>query len=185
MEEINDCGQKVDSWGLRLEELPAEELDRNDLECLGNALDYHPRSLRGPTVGMALAERLLVVRTREGRPGKLKANKVQRVFENKRGQRNIVLKARQMGLTTWVTARFFLKTITQPGTLTLEVAHTQEAAEEIFRIVHRFLDWLPDQLRAGPLRNRNVIWWQRWQVASRWRYWREIRHDEITFFRCS
>jgi hypothetical protein len=135
-----------------MEELPAEELDRSGLECLGKALDNHPRSLRGPTVGMALAERLLVVRTREGRPGKLKANKVQRTFEQKRGQRNIVLKARQLGLTTWVAARFFLKTITQPGTLTLEVAHTQEAAEEIFRIVHRFLDWLPDQLRTGPLR---------------------------------
>ncbi len=68
------------------------------------------------------------------------------------GERNIVLKARQMGLTTWVAARFFLKTITQPGTLTLEVAHTQEAAEEIFRIVHRFVDWLPDGLREGPLK---------------------------------
>ncbi len=49
-----------------------------------------------------------------------------RAFERRRGQRNIVLKARQMGLTTWAAARFFLKTITQPGTLTLEVAHTQE-----------------------------------------------------------
>ena len=152
MGEQGDCGLKVDSWGLRLEELPAEEMDRKDLECLGKALDHHPRSLRGPTVGMVLAERMLVVRTREGRPGKLKANKVQRAFEQKRGQRNIVLKARQMGLTTWVAARFFLKTITQPGTLTLEVAHTQEAAEEIFRIVHRFLDWMPNGLRAGPLR---------------------------------
>src|SRR5208337_684971 len=29
---------------------------------------------------------------------------------------------------------------------------TQEAAEEIFRIVHRFLDWLPDGLREGALK---------------------------------
>ena len=57
-----------------------------------------------------------------------------------------------MGLTTWAAARFFLKTVTQPGTLTLEIAHTQEAAEEIFRIVHRFLDWLPEELRRGVLR---------------------------------
>jgi hypothetical protein len=63
-----------------------------------------------------------------------------------------VLKARQVGLTTWVAARFFLRTITHPGTLTLEVAHTQEAAEEIFRIVHRFVDWLPGSMRKGPLR---------------------------------
>ena len=57
-----------------------------------------------------------------------------------------------MGMTTWAAARFFLKTITRPGTLTLEVAHTQEAAEEIFRIVYRFLDWLPEELREGALK---------------------------------
>ena len=57
-----------------------------------------------------------------------------------------------MGLTTWAAARFFLKTMTHPGTLTLEVAHTQQAAEEIFRIVYRFLNWLPQELREGPLR---------------------------------
>jgi hypothetical protein len=101
---------------------------------------------------MALAEQLLRVRTREGSTAPLKANAAQSAFERRRGERNIVLKARQMGLTTWAAARFFLKTISQPGTLTLEVAHTQEAAEEIFRIVHRFLDWLPDELRSGPLR---------------------------------
>jgi hypothetical protein len=56
-----------------------------------------------------------------------------------------------MGMTTWTAARFFLKTITQPGTLTLQVAHTREAAEEIFRIVRRFVDYLPAELREGPL----------------------------------
>lgn len=137
---------------MRLREMASESLDRSDLELLGKTLDYRAKSLRGATVCMALAERMLMVRTREGRPGRLKANKVQQLFERRRGRRNIVLKARQMGLTTWVAARFFLKTITQPGTLTLEVAHTQEAAEEIFRIVHRFVDWLPDGLREGPLR---------------------------------
>ncbi len=32
------------------------------------------------------------------------------------------------------------------------MAHTQEAAEEIFRIVHRFVDCLPETLREGALR---------------------------------
>jgi len=128
------------------------ELEREKLEQFGRILDRRPASLRGRTVGMALAERLLLVRTREGWTAPLKANAAQRAFERRRGERNIVLKARQMGLTTWAAARFFLKTITRPGTLTLEVAHTQEAAEEIFRIVHRFVDWLPEELREGPLR---------------------------------
>lgn len=136
-----------EEWLLR-----PEELDREELEQFGRILDTRPESLRGQTVGTALAEQLLWVRTREGGTAPLKANAAQQSFERRRGKRNIVLKARQMGLTTWAAARFFLKTITQPGTLTLEVAHTQEAAEEIFQIVHRFLDWLPDELREGPLR---------------------------------
>ena len=152
MGEQENCGQKADAWLLRLKQLSPAELDRSGLIALGKALDHCSKSPQGRTLGMVLAEQLLVVRTREGRPGKLKANQVQRAFEKQRGQRNIVLKARQMGLTTWVAARFFLKTITQPGTLTLEVAHTQEAAEEIFRMVHRFVDWLPDGLRDGPLK---------------------------------
>ena len=135
------------NWVLSANELSAEELGR-----YGKILDQRPASLLGRTVGMALAEQLLLVRTREGWTAPLRANAAQRSFERRRGERNIVLKARQMGLTTWAAARFFLKTMTQPGTLTLEVAHTQEAAEEIFRIVHRFLDWLPEELREGPLR---------------------------------
>jgi hypothetical protein len=137
---------------------PSKELDfsthafdRDELQRLGHILDHRPISLGGRTVAMALAERLLCVRTRSGATAPLRANKVQRLFEQRRGDKNIVLKARQLGLTTWTAARFFLKTITRPGTLTLQVAHTQEAAEEIFRIVHRFYDWLPDELREGPL----------------------------------
>ncbi len=129
-----------------------ENCDRDELLRLGRILDLQPQSLRGRTVAMMLAEKLLLVRTRDGWTAPLKANAVQSAFERRRGTRNIVLKARQVGLTTWTAGRFFLKTITRPGTLTLEVAHTQEAAEEIFRIVHRFLDWLPEGLREGPLR---------------------------------
>jgi len=128
-----------------------EELDREELVRFGKILDTRPASLRGRTVGMELAEQLLKVRTRDGSTAPLRANTVQRAFERLRATRNIVLKARQMGMTTWVAARFFLKTITQPGTLTLQVAHSQEAAEEIFGIVHRFVDWLPEALREGPL----------------------------------
>jgi hypothetical protein len=133
-------------------ELCLEELDRKGLERFGQILDTHPASLRRRTVGMALAEQLLRVRTRAGKTARLRANAVQRAFEERRGERNIVLKARQMGLTTWTAARFFLKTITHPGTLTLQVAHTQAAAEEIFEIVHRFAEWLPEEMRKGLLK---------------------------------
>ena len=129
-----------------------KKLGRKELEYFGRILDQRPASLHGHTVGMVLAEKLLMVRSRSGRKLSLTANAVQEEFERLRGKRNIVLKARQLGMTTWVAGRFFLKTITQPGTLTLEVAHTQEAAEEIFRIVHRFVDSLQHDLRDGALR---------------------------------
>ena len=35
----------------------------------------------------------------------------------------------------------------QPGTLSVQVAHDQQSAEEIFRIVHRFLENLPEAWR--------------------------------------
>lgn len=125
--------------------------DVDELERLGQLLDQRPASLQGETVAMRLARTWLRVRARTGAMAPLEANRVQRLFEKTRGQRNIVLKARQLGLTTWTAARFFLKTITHPGTLTLQVAHSRESAEEIFRIVHRFLEWMPEELRDGPL----------------------------------
>ena len=104
---------------------------------------------RGLTVSMA--ENLLRVRDKAGVVRPLKANAAQRRFEERCGRRNIVLKARQMGMTTWVAGRFFLRTITRPGTLTLQVAQTREAAEAIFRVVQRMWEELPVELREGPL----------------------------------
>lgn len=55
-------------------------------------------------------------------------------------------------MTTWIAARFFLRTITRPGTVTLQVAHTRSAAESIFRIVQRMWEELPAKWRSGLLR---------------------------------
>ena len=105
-----------------------------------------------PAVVMKVAEKWLKVRDREGQEMPLRANAVQRVFERECGRQNIVLKARQMGMTTWVAGRFFLKTITARGVMTVQVAQTREAAEGIFRIVQRFWECLDPELQEGPLR---------------------------------
>ena len=99
-EAVEEAGaENAEQWLLRPEELDGEELAK-----YGRILDQRPASLRGWTVGMALAEQLLQVRSREGRTAPLKANAAQQAFEWRRGERNIVLKARQMGLTTWAAA---------------------------------------------------------------------------------
>ncbi len=102
--------------------------------------------------GRFLAERFLRIRNREGLTVPLQANEVQTAFERRRGRTNVVLKARQMGLTTWIAGQFFLRTATQPGTLTVQVAHTREASEGIFGVVQRMWENLPAVLREGPLR---------------------------------
>ena len=115
-------------------------------------LDERPARLRGDTVGMFLSSCLLRVRSRTGAILPLVPNQAQREFERRRGQKNIVLKARQMGISTWVAGRLFLKAITVPGTLCVQVAHTRGAAEAIFRMVHRFLELMPKELRNGALK---------------------------------
>jgi hypothetical protein len=124
----------------------SEQWSLEDLLEYGREIDEQPERI------FEIASELLKVRDREGVERPLQANAVQREFERRRGQRNIVLKARQMGVTTWIAARFFLKTITASGVMTVQVAHTREAAEGIFRMAQRFWECLPKKLREGPLR---------------------------------
>ena len=126
------------------------EFDLSLLKQFGQVLDR--RSQRyGCSVRQLLISHLLRVRDKEGALVPLRPNRVQQEFDANHERRSVVLKARQLGMTTWIAARFFLDTITRPGTVTVQVAHDQESAEEIFRIVHRFLANLPEWLRNGAL----------------------------------
>jgi hypothetical protein len=57
-----------------------------------------------------------------------------------------------VGITTYIAARFFVKTITQRGTMSMQVTQDRQSAEDIFRIVRRFWENLPDEARKGHLR---------------------------------
>ena len=113
---------------------------------LGKRMERRPGGL------IVAARTMLRVRDRDGRLRALEANPAQLCFEAHRGRENIVLKARQMGMSTWIAGRFFLRTITRPDTLTLQVAHTREAAETLLGLMRRMWAELPEPLREGPLR---------------------------------
>ena len=131
--------------------------DLSLLRELGRHLDLRP--LNEPNMGKTfvsggnacrkvgvrdlLIESLLRVRSKGRGLIQLRPNRAQREYSRNHAKRSIVLKARQLGITTYVAARFFIQTITQPGTITVQVAHDQESAEEIFKIVHRFWENLP------------------------------------------
>lgn len=97
------------------------------------------------------------IRDRFGALRPLIPNAVQKRFARSRSQRNIILKARQLGMTTYIAARFFAATLLRPGTVTLQVAHSLESAQQIFRIVHRFFTALdPDVASHYVLERSNV-----------------------------
>ena len=133
------------------------------LKTCGSRLDEKPHPDKPHRVGArgesrdAITQReltifgLLRIRAKNGRLRNLLLNRAQLDLERHCTKRNIVLKARQLGVTTYVAARFFLNTILREGTLSVQVAHDQRSAEEIFRIVHRFLENLPESLRQGAL----------------------------------
>ena len=101
-------------------------------------------------------EQHLKIRTKQGDVKFIRLNATQQAYSRecaeKGSKRNIVLKARQIGITSYIAARFFTQTIMRPGTLTMLVAHDRESAEEIFRIVHRYWNNLAADLQKGPLK---------------------------------
>ncbi|HXE07753.1 MAG TPA: hypothetical protein VN612_07645 [Acidobacteriaceae bacterium] len=129
-----------------------EEVGLEGLLEYGRTFDHKTGGEDGETNAAKLAREYLRIRDRDGCESPLVANAVQAEFDRKRGPRNIIVKARQMGMTTWIAGRFFLRTITSRGAMTVLVAHTRDAAQSIFRLVQRFYSGLPEHLRTGCLK---------------------------------
>jgi hypothetical protein len=63
--------------------------------------------------------------------------------------RAIILKGRQMGCSTYVASRLFKKTTETPGLRTIIIAHERQASNNLFRVVKRFGDLLPEDRRPS------------------------------------
>jgi hypothetical protein len=61
--------------------------------------------------------------------------------------RVVILKARQEGVSTYVAGRYYHKTIRNPGFLTAIVAHERPASKNLFKLVKRFHDCMPEDMR--------------------------------------
>ena len=124
------------------------------LQWVGQNLDL---VVEGQTLRDRMIGRFLKIRAKDGSNRKLVLNRAQKEYSSRCGKRNIVLKARQVGITTYVAARFFVQTITLPGTLTVQVAHSQESAEMIFNIVRRFWENLPESIKSALAKSRSNV----------------------------
>jgi hypothetical protein len=114
------------------------------VEAVARSARIFARKVYGfdPPYPECLIPALARIRDRQGRLCPLRANRAQRKYARRRSSRNIILKARQTGITTYIAARYFMETITRPGTVSLQIAHSLESAQQIFRIVYRLLHGL-------------------------------------------
>jgi hypothetical protein len=79
--------------------------------------------------------------------------KLHRLIEEQKARtgrvRVIVLKARQLGVSTYTAARLLHQTITKPGLRTIIIGHERRASSNLFEIVKRFFDFLPDEIKPS------------------------------------
>ena len=98
------------------------------------------------------AENALKLRPKAGPLEPFVFNAAQRVLHDKLEQlkattgvvRVLVLKARQLGISTYVAGRFFHRTIGNPGLRTIIIGHERRASSNLFGIVKRFYDHMDE-----------------------------------------
>jgi hypothetical protein len=124
-----------------LERLVAEGADtlrlRSDLEYFAStALKLRPKA--GPLEPFIF------------NPAQRKLHELIEAQKAKTGRvRVIILKARQLGVSTYVAARLYHRTINSPGLRTIILGHERRASSNLFQIVKRFHENLGEDIRPS------------------------------------
>src|SRR5262245_19254268 len=63
--------------------------------------------------------------------------------------RIVILKARQLGISTYIAARLFHRTIYSPGWRTIIIGHEKRASTNLYQVVRRFWDNMDPELRPS------------------------------------
>ena len=66
-----------------------------------------------------------------------------------RGIRDVILKPRQLGFTTYIAALFFIDGLLNPGRNCLVLTHLDKVSQKVLAIYRAFYDSLPDDVKAG------------------------------------
>lgn len=101
-------------------------------------------------------ENFIHIRNEENEIVPLKMNEAQEklfseiisCIEKKKPIRFVILKARQLGFSTFIAAFIFVLTMFQPNRQAVIIAHVRDSADEIFKMYKRFYDYLPNELKA-------------------------------------
>ena len=71
--------------------------------------------------------------------------------------RAIVLKARQMGISTYIAARYYKRSVGNEGLRTIIIGHEKRASTNLFQLVKRFHEHMPEDIRPST-GTRSKMW---------------------------
>jgi hypothetical protein len=132
-----------------------QEISIEALDEIEKVLRAQEAALRAPEDLPFFAEYALKLRPKIGALEPFVFNAAQRklhgIIEEQKAKtgraRVIVLKARQLGVSTYVAARLFHRTIFNPGLRTIIIGHEKRASSNLFEIVKRFYEHMPADMR--------------------------------------
>ncbi len=101
------------------------------------------------------AKHCLKIKTKEGKVQPFQVNSAQIYLHNELERikretgkvRALVVKGRQMGITTYTQARFFQKTALKRGTNTFILSHEAKSTANIFNMVKKYYDYMPESIK--------------------------------------
>ena len=98
-------------------------------------------------------ENFVEIDDRNGFPVRFKYNPAQEILHAELTGRDLTVKARQMGITTFFLARYFKDTILKPGTTSVVVAHAEFLTQRLLQRMNWMYEKLPDVIYTdmGPM----------------------------------
>jgi hypothetical protein len=93
-------------------------------------------------------EKLIRIEDRMGRPIDFKLNPAQEILDQGATLRDLVVKASQLGITTWYLARALRKVMTKPGQTAVLVAHEEFLTQRLLQRLQVMYDSIPEPLKA-------------------------------------
>lgn len=102
-------------------------------------------------------ETLFRIQNKSGQMVPLHLKPAQQEYNDKCTQADIILKAAQMGFTTWIIAEFTAYALLMPGVECLITAQRDDSGTRLFDIAHRFIRSMPPEIQPRLLQSSKHI----------------------------
>lgn len=85
-----------------------------------------------------MIQRHLIIENKQARRVRFQPNRIQRLYNHQRTNRDIILKARQFGFTSWILGEFAIKSAKIHNLRSVVVAHDKESTQRMLQKVKKY-----------------------------------------------